>query len=107
MKTSQKAIIIGVIGFISTLFTTIDEGIIAIVHNLTGFIPGQATYADMLTAVTAAGGDINLVLFGIQLLSGLIPAIVMLAGVLVFWKYFPLTKEIVLENKAKLKELEL
>lgn len=107
MKTSQKAIIIGVIGFIGTLFTTIDEGIIALVHNLTGFIPGQATYADMLTAVTAAGGDINLVLFGIRLLSGVIPAIVMLAGTLVFWKYFPLTKEIVLENKAKLKELDL
>jgi len=45
------------------------------------------------------------VLLGIRLLSGLIPAIVMLAGVLVFWKFFPLTKEIVLENKAKLEEL--
>ncbi len=105
MKTNQKAIIIGAIGFITTLFTTIDEGIIALVHNLTGFIPGQATYEDMLSAVTAAGGDINLVLLGIRLLSGLIPAIVMLAGVLVFWKFFPLTKEIVLENKAKLEEL--
>jgi len=107
MKTSQKAIVIGVIGFITTLFTTIDEGLIALVHNLTGFIPGQETYADMLVAVTAAGGDMNLVLLGIRLLSGIIPAIVMLAGTLVFWKYFPLTKEKVLENKAILEELGL
>ena len=107
MKTSQKAIFFGILGFITTFFFTIDEGIIALVHNLTGFIPGQATYEDMLVAVTAAGGDINLVLFGISLLSGVIPAIAMLAGVLVFWKYFPLTKEKVLENKAKLKELGL
>ncbi|MHA1803347.1 MAG: MFS transporter [Promethearchaeota archaeon] len=105
MKTSQKAIIFGVLGFIGTFFTTIDEGLIALVHNLTGFIPGQATYEDMVVAVTAAGGDINLVLFGIRLLAGVIPAIVLLTGVLIFWKFFPLTKEIVLENKAKLKEL--
>jgi len=107
MRTSQKAIVIGVIGFITTLFTTIDEGLIALVHNLSGFIPGQETYAEMLAAVTAAGGDINLVLLGIRLLSGIIPAIVMLAGTLVFWKYFPLTKEKVLENKAILEELGL
>ncbi len=106
-KVNQKAIIIGIIGFIGTFFTTIDEGIIALVHNLTGFIPGQATYEDMLAAVTAAGGDINLVLLGVSLLAGVIPAIFMLVGVLVFWKYFPLTKEKVLENKAKLKELGL
>ncbi|MHA1658351.1 MAG: MFS transporter [Promethearchaeota archaeon] len=105
MKTSQKGIIFGVIGFISTFFTTIDEGLIALVHNLTGFIPGQATYEDMLTAVTAAGGDINLVLLGIRLLAGVIPGIILLAGVLIFWKFFPLTQEVVLENKAKLQEL--
>ena len=106
-KTSQKAIIFGVIGFITTLFTTIDEGLIALVHNLTGFVPGQETYAEMLAAVTLAGGDINLVLFGIRLLSGIIPALVLFIGVFIFWKYFPLTMEKVIENKLKLKELGL
>jgi Na+/melibiose symporter-like transporter len=60
----------------------------------------------MLIAVNAAGGDIALVLLGIRLLQGVIPALVLLLGVLIIWKFFPLTQEKILSNKAKMEELQ-
>jgi Na+/melibiose symporter-like transporter len=42
---------------------------------------------------------------GIRLLLGVIPALLVLIGTLIFWKFYPLTQEKVLENKAKLIEL--
>jgi Na+/melibiose symporter-like transporter len=56
--------------------------------------------------VEAVGVDnIGLVLIGIRLLQGFIPALVLLFGVLIMWKFFPLTQERILENKVKMKEL--
>ena len=43
--------------------------------------------------------------WGIRLLIGVIPALLILLGTLIFWKYYPLTQDKVLENKAKLLEL--
>jgi len=59
----------------------------------------------MLAAVTLAGGDMALVQMGIRLLQGVIPALVLLVGVLVLWKFFPITQERLLSNKAKMEEL--
>jgi Na+/melibiose symporter-like transporter len=42
---------------------------------------------------------------GIRLLQGVIPALILLVGVLVLWKFFPITQERLLSNKAKLEEL--
>ncbi|MFX0057967.1 MAG: MFS transporter [Candidatus Hodarchaeota archaeon] len=105
MGKNQKGVLLGISAMLLRLVSSIDEFIIAVVHDTTGFIAGNATYADMLASVTAAGGDINLVLIGIRLIQGVIPSVVLLIGVLVFWKFFPITQERLLSNKAKMKEL--
>ena len=100
-----KGVLFGIAALIGRLTSTFDEMIVGGVQGATGFIEGNETFALLEAAVTAAGGDINLVLFGIRLLVGLIPAIVLLIGVLVFWIWFPLTQDKVLENKLKLEEI--
>ncbi len=105
MGKNQKGVLFGISALLLRLVASIDEFIIAYVHDRTGFIAGNKTYADMLSAVTAAGGDINLVLIGIRLIQGVIPGVVLLIGVLIFWKFFPITQERLLSNKAKMKDL--
>lgn len=61
-------------------------------HELTGFAEGAATQPP--TAV-----------FGIALHTGIIPAIFMAIGTLVFWKFYDITPEKSAEIKARLKEL--
>jgi GPH family glycoside/pentoside/hexuronide:cation symporter len=100
-KKNQKGILVGASGFFGRLAATIDELIIAIVHNLTGFVPGKESYAELAASVA----DINLVLWGLRLLAGVIPAIIMIIGTLIFWKYYPLTQDVVLKNKAELEKL--
>jgi Na+/melibiose symporter-like transporter len=105
MGKNQKGVLLGISALLFRLVSSIDEFIIAVVHDTTGFIAGQATYAEMVAAVAAAGGDINLVRMGIRLLQGVIPALLLLVGILIIWKFFPLTQEKLLANKAKLQEL--
>ncbi|MFX0071535.1 MAG: MFS transporter [Candidatus Hermodarchaeota archaeon] len=100
-KKNQKAILIGTSIFLGRLAATIDELLIAIVHSLTGFVAGKETYGELRSAVA----DIELVLWGIRLLSGVIPAIIMLIGTIIFWKYYPLTQDVVIKNKEMLKKL--
>ncbi len=105
MGKNQKGILFGISAMLLRFVAFIDETIFAGVHDITGFIAGNDTYAEMLNAVTLAGGDMNLVLIGIRLIQGVIPALVLLVGILIMWKFFPLTQERVLSNKAKMKEL--
>ena len=100
-KKNQKAILVGATVFFRRLAATLDEFIIAIVHTLTGYKAGYDTYEELAGAVA----DINLVLWGIRLLAGVIPAIIMFIGTLIFWKYYPLTQDVVLKNKEELKKL--
>ena len=97
--------LLGVATLLSRLVATIDEGIMALVHGVTGFPAGAQDYDGLVILVNAAGGDINFVLIGIRLLFGIIPSIVLIIGTLIFWKYFPLTQDKVLENKRILEEL--
>jgi Na+/melibiose symporter-like transporter len=105
MGKNQKMVLFGISGMLFRFIAFIDEAIVAVVHGTTGFIAGNDTYQKMLDAVNAAGGDIALVLVGIRLLQGVIPALILLVGVLVLWKFFPITQERLLSNKAKLEEL--
>ncbi len=100
---NQKALLIGVVTFIGRLVATADEGIIAIIHNATGFIPGY----DSFDTMAALGANMNLVTIGIRLISGIIPAAILLAGVLFFWKKYPLTPDVICANQARLRELGL
>ena len=105
MGKNQKGVLLGISAMLFRFVAFIDEVIVAVVHETTGFIPKQKTYADMLSAVNTAGGDIELVLIGIRLLQGVIPALFLLVGVLILWKFFPITQEKLLSNKAKMEEL--
>ena len=100
---NQKGILVGTWAVIGLLTSFIDEGIIAIVFSITGFKEGFATYA-LLEAEVGANAMIGIV-WGIRFLIGVIPALLILIGTLIFWKFYPLTQEKVMENKAKLLEL--
>lgn len=66
----------------------------AIVHTLTGFIEGGDPSIQPASAIT-----------GIQIHLGLIPAIFIFIGALVFWKFYKLTPETIQATKVKLGEL--
>ncbi|TXT58390.1 MAG: putative Na+/melibiose symporter-like transporter [Promethearchaeota archaeon] len=80
--------------FFLNLARVIQAFTLGIVHTLTGFVPGSDTQTP--TAI-----------FGIQLHLGLIPAIYVLIGVLIFWKFYDITPEKVKEHKKKIAEMDL
>lgn len=98
---NQKGILVGTWAVIGLITAFIDEILITTVFTFTGFQAGLPNYA----ALVASGANVELVLWGIRLLLGVIPALVILTGTLIFWKLYPLSQEKVLENKARLHEL--
>ena len=100
---NQKGILVGTWAVLSLVTAFIDEALITLVFTLTGFEAGIPDYATLVATHTLA--EVDMILMGIRILLGIIPALVLLAGTLIFWKYYPLTQEKVLENKAKLLEL--
>ena len=100
---NQKGILFGISAFLGRLIQWIDEVIFATVQQITGFIEGYDTYNELAAVVS----NMTPILIGIRLLQGLIPALVLLVGVLVFWKFFPITQDVLLKNKAELEKLGL
>lgn len=78
--------------FESNLSRVLQALILTITHELTGFIEGAATQPSSA-------------LFGIHLHIGIIPALIFLAGSLIFWKFYNITPERSREIKEKLIEL--
>jgi Na+/melibiose symporter-like transporter len=99
---NQKGILVGTWAIIGLVTAFIDEAIITLVFAITGFDAGIPDYA---TLAATPGIDVGAVLLGIRILLGIIPAVLVLIGTLIFWKVYPLTQEKVFENKAKLQEL--
>ena len=99
---NQKGILVGTWAVLSLATAFIDELLITTVFTVTGFNPGIPDYA---TLAATPGINVSLVLLGIRLLLGIIPAGIVLIGALIFWRFYPLTQEKVLENKAKLREM--
>ena len=91
-KKSQKGVLFGIWALLLRLVETIDELIFAIVHTITAF------ESDPYSASA---------IFGTRLLQGIIPAAILLVGILVFWKFFPLSQDVILKNKAELERLGL
>ena len=83
---------VGIQAFFSRLSRGAQIAIFAIVHELTGFIVGSPTQPPSAQ-------------FGIRLHMSLIPSILLIICVLIFWRLYPLTREKVFMNKQKLKEL--
>ncbi|MBY9016064.1 MAG: MFS transporter [Candidatus Lokiarchaeota archaeon] len=100
---NQKGILVGTWAVIGLITAFIDEALITLVFTLTSFEPGIPDYATLIATHTVA--EVELILLGIRLLLGIIPACSILVGTLIFWKLYPLTPEKVLDNKAKLIEL--
>ena len=93
-EVHQESVYMGVQTFFMRFSLIAQALIFAIVHVLTGFNPMRGTQTD-------------LALIGIRLQSAIVPAIVVILGLLVFLKYYDLTPEKTAINKQKLKELGL
>ncbi len=100
-ERNQKGVLVGTWAIFTLVTAFLDEAIISTVYSLTGFFAGYDTYE----ALEAVVPNITPILWGIRFLAGVIPSLVILIGTLVFWKFFPLTQDKILENKAKLMEL--
>lgn len=83
---------VGVSSFFSRLSRGVQIGIFAIVHIATGFVQGESIQSELAK-------------FGIRLHMSVIPAIILAICTLIYWKYYPITPQIYMENKKRLKEL--
>ena len=68
--------------------------VIALVHELTGFSSGASSQTD-------------LALLGIRLHMGLIPALIFLLGLIIFWKFYDITPEKAEQLRKRIIELGL
>ncbi|MHA1112140.1 MAG: MFS transporter [Promethearchaeota archaeon] len=105
---NNKGIVMGFFAFLTRLVASVDEGIITLVQNFTGFPPGISTYAELVAYTSHPFfGDLNLMLAGIRFMNGVIPGVILILGTIVFWIFYPLNAKKVSENKLKLAELKL
>jgi Na+/melibiose symporter-like transporter len=102
-RKRQQAIYYGYQVFFIKLGQTTIAITIAIVHSLTGFVGG----APSLKELRAKSPTPDLALFGIRIHTAIVPAIILLIMIFVFWKFYDLTPDKVAANKAKLKEFGL
>ncbi|GAF83471.1 unnamed protein product, partial [marine sediment metagenome] len=91
-RTDVRGTSVGISSFFSRLSRAFQIAIFSIVHILTGFVEGQTAQTELAK-------------FGVRLHMSVIPAIVLLICTIVFWKLYPITPRIYMENKKKLKEL--
>ena len=92
--TRQEGFYMGVRTFFGRIAIIIQALTFALIHILTGFEPGSATQS--ATAV-----------FGLRLQVSVVPMILMVIGILLFWRLYDITPEKKMQIKAKLKELDL
>jgi len=93
-KSPNRGTTVGVAAFLSRFARAAQIGIFTVVHVLTDFVEGALPHTQSLEAQ-----------FGIRLHMSIIPAIILAICVLIFWKFYPITPQIWMENKKKLKEL--
>jgi GPH family glycoside/pentoside/hexuronide:cation symporter len=104
LEISQRheGVYVSVAMFFNRLAIIVQALIFAIVHTLTGFTEGfdpVVVFEDM---------DLSqLAVFGVQLHFGIIPAIFLAIGALVFWKYYDLTPDRVGEVQDQIQRLKL
>jgi len=93
-KSPNRGTTVGVSAFLSRFARAAQISIFTIVHILTGFVEGAPPHTQ-----TAAAQ------FGVRLHMGIIPAIILIFCTLIFWKFYPITPKVWMENKQKLQEL--
>ncbi|MFX1337303.1 MAG: MFS transporter [Promethearchaeota archaeon] len=90
----REGIYNGIRVFFSRIAGVIQVVTLAVVHEFTGFTEGAKTQTPLAQ-------------IGIRLHMGLIPAILLAIGVLVFWRFYDITPEKVELLRAKIIELKL
>jgi Na+/melibiose symporter-like transporter len=98
----QEAVYYGYQIFFIRFGHSVQAGVFALVHSLTGFVEGTTNRAELM----AQSPTPEAALFGIRVHTALVPALLVLVCTLLFWKYYDLTPEKVAENKRKLMERE-
>ena len=93
-KKTQYTIYYGFQAFFIKFGQTFIAVTIALSHIFTGYVEGAPTQSEFA-------------IFGIRIHTAIVPAILMLITLLIFWKYYKLDPKKVAENKEKLKELGL
>jgi Na+/melibiose symporter-like transporter len=93
-KSPNRGTTVGVSAFLSRFARAAQITIFTLVHMLTGFVEGAAPHTQSIEAQ-----------FGIRLHMGIIPSIILIFCVLIYWKFYPITPKIWMENKKKLQEL--
>lgn len=78
---------------------------ILVVHELTYFPTGVATYQGLESVLSPS--QLQTALFGIRIHTAIVPAVLVLITLIVFWIWYPLTPDKVAENKRKLAEMEI
>jgi GPH family glycoside/pentoside/hexuronide:cation symporter len=91
-KAPSRGATVGISAFFSRLSRAAQIGVFTIVHILTGF--------DETSSTQSLSAQI-----GIRFHMSVIPAVIMLICTLIYWKFYPITPQLWMENKQKLKEL--
>ena len=104
IETDQRheGVYVSVAMFFNRLAIIAQALIFAIVHTLTGF----SENLESLAQLQAINPNWELAVFGIQLHFGVIPAIFLLIGAVVFWKFYDLTPDRVGEVQAQLQRIK-
>jgi GPH family glycoside/pentoside/hexuronide:cation symporter len=102
-KKRENSVYYGWNAFIIRLSGVFTAIVFGVVHTLTGFEEG----AQSLTELQSLSPTPELAVFGLMIHAAIIPAVLVLATVLIFRKWYTLTPEKVAENKKKLMELGL
>ena len=90
----EEGIYSGIIMFFNSVAIIVQVIIFATVHTMTGFVEGADTQSAQAQ-------------WGIQLHLGIIPAIILLIGTLLFWKFYDLTPSKIEDIQNKLKQMGL
>jgi len=101
----EAALYYGYTSFFIRFSGSFQALVFVVVHLLTNFPAGVQTYGDLVIVVGA--DNVFWPLLGIRIHAALIPAILVLITILIFWKWYDLTPDKVAANKEKLKELGL
>ena len=93
-KRREEGVYTGFQQFFGRIGVIVMALTIATVHTLTGFVEGSSTQTE-------------LAIWGIHFHQSLIPFILLVIGIIVFWLMYDLTPDKVSENQKKIKEMGL
>jgi GPH family glycoside/pentoside/hexuronide:cation symporter len=98
----EQSIYYGFQTFITRFGEALKAAVIAVAHIATGFVEGVPTLAGQQAANPEGW---KLVIFGIRVHTAIVPALLVLAMTIVFWRRFDLTPEKTAANRKRLEEM--